>query len=192
MLAEQDRRTFADAGILDPEDILIAAASFLRRYAVTTAAPNALSEVEADWLRQSGAEGVDTAIQAPTTNLATVAGEYAQMVATALSQQQVADYLQVSTARVRQHIDAHSLYAIEGPNGRVCPHFQFWQGATLPGLDAVIAAINSAAHPVVVQRFFLSVSLDLESDLVGGALSPRDWLLAGHGAEAVVTLAHEL
>jgi len=192
MLAEQDRRTFLNAGILNPEDILTAAAAFLRRYAVTTAAPSALSAEEADFLRSTGAEGVDATKPSITTSLATVAGEYAQMVATALSQQQVADYLQVSTARVRQRIDAHSLYPIEGPNGRVCPRFQFEQGATLPGLDAVIAAINPAAHPVVVQRFFLSVSPDLESDVVGCALSPRDWLLAGHGPDAVATLAHEL
>lgn len=194
MLADQDLRTFHDAGIHNPDDILAAAAAFLRQLKPVRPSPNALADAETGFLSRGGARGLGEANEnaKAATNLAQIAGEFAQMVATALGQQQVANYLKVTTGRVRQRSDVLSLYAIDGANGRVYPGFQFENGTTLPGLEAVLAAINPEANPVAVQRFFLTPSPDLESDIVGTALSPRDWLLAGHNAEAVITLAREL
>lgn len=194
MVNGQDLRTFLEAGIDNPDNILAAAALFLRQYKPVCSVPNALADSESAYLLRGGIQSLDPAYEAlrASTNIALVAGEFAQMVVTALSQQQTARYLKVSTARIRQRCDARSLYAIAGRHGRVYPQFQFDNGATLPSLERVLAAINLDAHPIVVQRFFLTASSDLESDIVGVTLSPRDWLLAGHDAEAVITLAREL
>jgi hypothetical protein len=124
--------------------------------------------------------------------VAIIAGEYAQMVATSHSQRDAAKRLGVSTSRIRQRLDSGSLYAVDGPAGRVCPQFQFVDDGTLSGLETVLGVMNKDAHPVVVQRFFLTVSPDLESDTLGCALSPRDWLLTGHSPEPVKLLALEL
>lgn len=195
MLAEQDVRTLQEAGINNIETLASAAAAFLRAHPIYTVPlmPNALSEQEETFLLQGGAVGVGgTNKDAAAENVTIIAGEYAQMVATALSQQEVARRLGVSTSRIRQRLDNGSLYAIDGPSGRICPQFQIADGSTLPGLEAVLEVISREAHPVVVQRFFLTVSPDLESDTLGQTLSPRDWLLTGHSLEPVKLLAQEL
>lgn len=101
--------------------------------------------------------------------------------------------LDIPADRVRQRIQDRTLYAVEGLAGQwVFPRFQFADGRCLPGLEAVLAAINSQAHPVAVQRFFLMQTVDLESLEIGRALSPREWLASGHPPDPVVMLAREL
>ncbi len=194
MLSEQDRRTLEAAGI-NIEEIAAAAAAFIRAHPIYSVQPmpNALSEQEEAFLRQGGAAGIGTCDKdSVAENVTILAAEYAQMVATAYSQREVAKNLGVSTSRVRQRLDGGSLYAVESPAGRVCPRFQFSDHGTLPALEAVLAAISKDAHPVAVQRFFLTVSPDLESETANGALCPRDWLRTGHAPEAVIMLAREL
>ena len=195
MLTEQDLRTLLEAGITNIETLASVAAAFLRAHPIYPVQPtsNALSEQEEAFLLQGGAAGVGTYDkEGAAQNITVIAAEYAQMVATSLSQQQAARRLGVSTSRVRQRLDNGSLYAVDGPAGRVCPKFQFADGGTLPGLEAVLGVISAGAHPVVVQRFFLTPSADLESDTLDQALCPRDWLLTGHSPDAVILLAREL
>lgn len=195
MLTEKDLRTLQEAGINDLETLASAAAAFLREHPIYTVQPmpNALSEQEEAFLRQGGAAGVGGYNKrSAVENVTIIAGEYAQMVATSYSQQEVAKRLGVSTSRIRQRLDNGSLYAIDGPAGRVCPQFQFADDGTLPGLETALGVMNKEAHPVAVQRFFLTVSPDLESDTLGRALSPRNWLLTGHSPEPVKLLAMEL
>jgi hypothetical protein len=195
MLAEQDLRTLREAGINNIEMLASAAAAFLREHPIYTVLPmpNALSEQEDAFLREGGAAGVGGYNKrSAAENVAIIAGEYAQMVATSHSQRDAAKRLGVSTSRIRQRLDSGSLYAVDGPAGRVCPQFQFVDDGTLSGLETVLGVMNKDAHPVVVQRFFLTVSPDLESDTLGCALSPRDWLLTGHSPEPVKLLALEL
>lgn len=118
--------------------------------------------------------------------MAVIAGEFAQMVTTALSQKEVAELLGVSTSRIRQKLEAGELYAVRTTGGRVCPRFQFGPGGTLPGLESVLRALRPEAHPVAVQRFFMEVHPDLESEALNRALSPHEWLLTGHSPEALV------
>ncbi len=195
MLAEIDQMTLREAGINDPDRVLAAAAAFLREHPIyrVLAVGNALSVEEETFLSAGGASGVgrDNS-QAKATNVAVIAGEYAEMEATAYSQQEVAKLLAVSTSRVRQRLDNGSLYSISGVAGRVCPRFQFLDDRTLPGLETVLAALSDSAHPVAVQRFFLSVQRDLESGELGTILSPREWLMTGHDPEAVAILARDL
>lgn len=195
MLAERDLRTLREAGINDIETLATAAAAFLRAHPIYAVQPmpNALSEQEEAFLRQGGARGVGSYNKrSAAENVTIIAGEYAQMVATAFSQHEVAKRLGVSTSRIRQRLDNGSLYAIDGPAGRVCPQFQFADASTLPGLEAALSVMSKEAHPVAVQRFFLTASADLESDTLGRALSPRDWLLTGHSPEPVKLLARTL
>lgn len=195
MLAERDLRTLEEAGITNIDSLASAAAAFLRAHPIypVQPMPNALLEQEEAFLFRGGAAGVGVHNpRSATENVAVIAGEYAQMVATASSQQDVARRLDVSTSRIRQRLDRGSLYAIDGPSGRVCPQFQFADGGTLPGLEAVLGVMSPTAHPVAVQRFFLTASPDLESEALGQILSPRDWLLTGHSPEPVMLLAREL
>jgi hypothetical protein len=198
MSAAQDIEILRDAGIDDPETVITAAAAFLRAHPlhVVGAVENALSEEEAAILARHGAKGLQgptpSDIQASQKNTATIAGEFAQMVSTALSQKQTAARLQVSASRIRQRIDGGSLYALESKQGRVCPLFQFINRSTLPGLERVLQAMSAEAHPVLVQRFFLDPKADLVSDLNNQTLSPRDWLIAGHDVDIVCRLAGDI
>lgn len=194
MLTERDISTLKEAGI-KMEDLASEAADFLRRHPLRRLKPvaNGFSAEEERFLLEGGAGGVgEPTIPPLKTDLTTIASEYTLLVLTSYTQKAVAELLGVSTSRVRQRIDSGSLYAIEGSAGRVCPAFQFSETGTLPGLDAVLNDLSQNAHPVAVQRFFLSPSLDLESNEIEGALSPRDWLLSGHSTEPVKLQIREL
>ncbi len=196
MIAAQDIKILRDEGIDDPDTLVAVAAAFLRSHPMHPVDPvkNALSKEEKLILARHGAHGLQgsLAIQSIRKNTATIVGEYAQMVSTALSQKATAECLQVSASRVRQRIDRGSLYALESKHGRVCPRFQFNDASTLPGLKKVLQTIGGDAHPVVVQRFFLQANRDLVSDVTGQTLSPRDWLISGHDVEVVCRLASDI
>ena len=198
MIANKDIQILREAGIENPDMVVSAAAAFLRAHPVhiVGAVENALSEDEQAILMRHGAEGlqsigVDVA-QAVKNNAAVIAGEYGQMVSTALSQKETAERIGVSPSRIRQRIDSGTLYALDTPNGRVCPLFQFDGASTIPGLEKVLKVIGEEAHPVVVQRFILQANPDLISNVAKEALSPRDWLIVGHDVNAVVILAVEI
>ena len=152
-----------------------------------------LTAPEEYFLRQSGVLDIDQPNpDSIVLNITRVANEYTAMVVAADSQKAAVNRLGVSTGRIRQKIREGSLYAINGPGGRVCPRWQFHDNCVLPGLVPVLAAIGEEAHPVAVQRFFLTVSPDLESPALGSALSPREWLVTGHAPEPVIDLARAL
>ncbi|MCB1855849.1 MAG: excisionase family DNA-binding protein [Halieaceae bacterium] len=195
MLTEADRTTLAEAGITNIDRLASAAAAFLRAHPIYEVPPvtNALSETEESFLRDAGARGVGAwSDDSAADNVAVIAGEFAQMVTTALSQKEVAELLGVSTSRIRQKLEAGELYAVRTTGGRVCPRFQFGPGGTLPGLESVLRALRPEAHPVAVQRFFMEVHPDLESEALNRALSPHEWLLTGHSPETLVVLASEV
>ena len=195
MLTEADRTTLAEAGITNIDRLASAAAAFLRAHPIYEVPPvtNALSETEESFLRDAGARGVGAwSDDSAADNVAVIAGEFAQMVTTALSQKEVAELLGVSTSRIRQKLEAGELYAVRTTGGRVCPRFQFGPGGTLPGLESVLRALHTEAHPVAVQRFFMDVHPDLESETLNRALSPHEWLLTGHSPETLVVLAREV
>lgn len=192
MISHQDLLTLEQAGI-ELEALASAAASYIRSHPATIPITNAFSEQEEGFLRNGGAVGLGSDEHtAVTENVAIIAQEFAQMLATSYTQKEVAKLLRVSTSRVRQRIDHGTLYAINGPAGRVCPRFQFADNSTIPRLEDVLSVINSKAHPVAVYRFFVTASPDLESDILNKALSPRDWLLTGHSPDPVILLAKEL
>ena len=93
----------------------------------------------------------------------------------------------------RQRISRGTLYAISGEdNIKVLLRFQFTDKATLPHLEKVLPVINKDAPPIVVQRFFLTASVDLFSKDLAANLSTRDWLITGHNPELVIRMAADL
>lgn len=194
MLARRDDETLREAGVKEA-DILTAAAAFLREHPIRLVpnASNALTASEVAFLKEGGASGVDgNDAQVQADNLVVITSEYAQMAASSLTQKETAELLGVSTSRIRQRLDANSLYSIDNGNGRVCPRFQFAEHQTLPGLDVLLKCISRDVHPVAVQRFFLTNNPDLISSEVSSPMSPRDWMLSGHSIDPVCGLAAEL
>ncbi|SHF23181.1 hypothetical protein SAMN02745148_02113 [Modicisalibacter ilicicola DSM 19980] len=195
MISRDDMQVLEQAGIADIERLAASAAEFIRAHPVyEQASPtNALSEDEERTLMAGGAVGVGESNQAISHyNLRSVVAQYAQLVERAYRPSEVASLLGVTTSRVRQRSDDGSLYALTSANRRFYPRWQFDGAATLPNLEPVLNAIGVSAHPLAVERFFLTPHPDLESDLLNAMLCPRDWLLAGHSPDPVIRMAREL
>ncbi|MEE9396257.1 MAG: hypothetical protein V3V31_04515 [Methylococcales bacterium] len=196
---DQDLHTLKQVGVENWEELVSAAAYFVRHQPLyrVKVSPHALTSQEEAFLRRAGASGVgdDYDANAIEEKLREAAVEYGQMVASAYSQKGAAECIGVTPSRVRQRIDQRTLYAIDTPHGRVCPKWQFTEeGATLPGIDAVLPLISVNAHPVAVQRFFLTPQVDLEDDVDSEVVqfSPVRWLETGHSPKEVMLLARAL
>jgi len=191
-MSKETLQILANAGIDDTE-ALDSVAAFVREHPFSKPMVGALSLEEENYLIEAGAVGVKSQNkQHMINNVTQMASEYAVLVETALSQKSVSQNLNVTTSRIRQRIDSGSLYAIQLEKGRVCPAWQFYEGRTLPGLEQVLSVIDKSVNPLVIQRFFTTVSADLESDKLGTVLTPRDWLITGHDVNEVMLLAESL
>jgi hypothetical protein len=144
---------------------------------------------EVAFLKAGGALGLE-ANHRPSSDDKAIAAEYKQLIEMSFKEYEVAQLLDVSINQVLERINEGSLYVIVTPSGYVCPPFQFFSNATLPGIEVVLAAVNLKAHPIVVQRFFLTPTADLES-MAGHSLSPREWLIQGHSPDPVARLGME-
>ena len=115
--------------------------------------------------------------------------DYMALLETSYSTSQAAHYLKVDASRVRQRLRENSLFGIDYDGEKRLPRFQFERAQVIPGLREVLAALPEGLNPLDVAEWFLSPNPDLEIDSQEQPLSPREWLLKGHPAEAVVTLA---
>ena len=86
----------------------------------------------------------------------------------------VASLLGVDRLRVSQWIRDRSLYAFSRADTRYFPRWQFADGGTLPGLREVVGALDAGLHPLVVDHWFTTPSVDLE--IGEAAVSPVTWL----------------
>ncbi len=150
---------------------------------------DALRPHEVAFLKAGGALGLETN-PCPSSHDKTIAAELKQLIAASLKEYEVAEQLGISLNQVLERINQGALYVIVTPSGYVCPPFQFFNNSTLPGLDVVLAALNPRAHPIVVHRFFLAPTADLESE-AGHPLTPREWLIRQHSPDAVASLVME-
>lgn len=114
--------------------------------------------------------------------------DYMALLETSYSTAQTAKYLKVDASRVRQRLREHSLFGIDYDGEKRLPRFQFERAQVIPGLREVLAALPEGLNPLDVAEWFLSPNPDLE---VGEneTFSPREWLLKGHGVEAVAAIA---
>jgi hypothetical protein len=158
---------------------------------------DARGELADDELRFLEEAGVDLAELAPrdrgaASPLALTAADYAALLATSLTVQDLATRLGIDESRVRQRLARHTLFGIKDVKGWRIPRFQLDDnGWTLvPGLYRV-APHWEGIHPVEVSRWFTLPHVDLE-DAEGNPVPPRAWLLSGGDPETVAGLAEEL
>ena len=78
-----------------------------------------------------------------------------------LSIDQVAALLRVDRSRISRRLSAGALYAIPIGSRRRLPAWQFHDGAELPGLATVVAAIPADVHPLDVQAFMTTPQEEL-------------------------------
>jgi hypothetical protein len=102
----------------------------------------------------------------------------------------VAARLGVDRSRVSQRVRDRSLYAFSRGDTRYFPSWQFTDEGTLPGLREVVSALDEGLHPLVVDHWFTTNSVDLEiGDL---PVSPVTWLTTGGNPQVAAELAADL
>ncbi len=110
----------------------------------------------------------------------------AYLFRTALPIDEVATLLAVDSEQVLRRVEDGTLLAISS-NGEVrIPALQFDHGAEVPNLSEVLGALPQGVDAVEVLSWWVTP----DEDLTGG-LSPRDFLLQGGDARAVLKFAVE-
>ncbi len=192
---ERDETVLKNAG-MTLKELASATADFVRHqplYRIRVIG-NALTTGEEAFLKRAGAKGLgeDTCMEEYKMVLKKSALEYGKMVASSLTSAQAAEHLGVSTSRIRQRTDAKTLYSVNTPKGRVYPSWQFSEkGGTVPGLEEVFPLLRDDAHPIGIQRFFLTPQNDLEDTIQDKLIlfNPINWLATGHSVTNVKKLA---
>lgn len=103
----------------------------------------------------------------------------------------LAKFLGVNRSRVSQRVSDRSLYSFTGIEGdRFFPRWQFVDHKTLPGLRVVFSALGPRVHPLVVDHWVRTPSVDLT---IGGEnVTPILWLQTGGDPEHLVGLLPQL
>jgi hypothetical protein len=102
----------------------------------------------------------------------------------------VAARLGVDRSRVSQRVRDRSLYAFSRGDTRYFPSWQLTDEGTLPGLRKVVSALDEGLHPLVVDHWFTTTSVDLEIGDV--PVSPVTWLATGGSPQVAAELAADL
>lgn len=118
--------------------------------------------------------------------------DYAALIATSLSTSSAAEILGCNTSRIRQRIQAKTLYAFRVDGEWLIPRFQFRNDAPLPGLGRVVRNLRAGLHPLKVESWFLAPNPDLTYANEDRQISPRDWLLRGGEPDVAADLASHL
>lgn len=124
------------------------------------------------------------------------AARFAAMLSLSLTEGEVQKMLGVGASRVRQRVAEGSLYAVSVGRERRFPAFQFDGRSVVSGMGEVLAAIPADLHPIEVESWLSSPNPDLEvqsgDGYAAGVLSPREWLISGGPADALLPLARDL
>jgi hypothetical protein len=91
-----------------------------------------------------------------------------------------------------QRLRERSLFGIEHEGSWRLPRFQFERRLVIPGLAQILKTLPPDLFPLDVVDWFVLPDSDLQLDSDTAPLSPREWLLSGRPAEAVVALARDL
>ena len=183
--------TLAKAGLrVDAEEFLALVEEAARRLAPANPEPaqyftagqrEALTDVGLDLAHQREGE--------PDARARAVAA-HAVLADSALTAAGAARALDVDPSRIRHKLAARRLTGWKDQGGWRLPAWQFADGGTLPGLDAVLAAVPGDQPALVVAAFMTTRQDDL---LIGGErVTPRQWLLAGGDPGPVAALASTL
>lgn len=104
-----------------------------------------------------------------------------ELVETALTVDQAAERLGVSTSRIRQRAGDRSLWSIKRAHRLLLPSIQFTASGQVPGLDAVLAALPEDVHPLSVLGLLTTPQPDLRLENV--EVSIIEWLEASGEAK---------
>lgn len=118
--------------------------------------------------------------ESPMAVAAAVADRQARMrelVETALTVDEAAERLDVSTSRVRQRAGDRSLWAIKRAHRLLLPAVQFTDNSQVPGLDAVLATLPEDLHPLSVFGLLTTPQPDLRVE--NTEVPIIEWLTAG-------------
>lgn len=105
--------------------------------------------------------------------------------------QEVAALLHVDPSRIRQRIRERSLFAVNVDGQSRIPLTQFEQGAVIPGLIDVLAALPPDMTALEFVGWFELPTADLADD-EDVPQSPREWLLSNGTVAPVIALASGL
>lgn len=152
-------------------------------------AHSSLTEAELNALRAAGSlVEPENALRIEERPSVRTALRQQDILAEALTTEQVANLLNVTTSRVRQRSGECTLFAMSGAGrGLRFPKFQFTDRGELPGWGTVSRALPEHANPVAVEHFLTHS----HPDLGDGELTPTQWLAAGKPAEPVAALAEQ-
>ncbi|WP_137724170.1 helix-turn-helix domain-containing protein [Prescottella subtropica] len=144
---------------------------------------SAISAADAALLDAGGAP------EAPMALAAAVADRQARMRDLwddALTVEQAATRLGVSTSRIRQRAGDRTLWAIKRGHRLLFPAVQFTEGGQVPGLDTVLSALPEDLHPLSVLGLLTTAQPELR--IGGGEASIVDWLAGGGAVESATTV----
>lgn len=118
----------------------------------------------------------------------------AALLETSLDTAEVAARLDTPASRVRQLIARRSLYSVLLDGRRHVFAYQFDpDGAMVPGIARVNAALDPTLHPLSVHEWFVEPDAELfMGDDVDAPMSPLDWLRSGGDVARLVALARQL
>jgi hypothetical protein len=123
---------------------------------------------------------------------------YEALLASSLTVSDAAKSLGVNPSRIRQRLEAGTLYGIkEGHTWRL-PRFQFARRGkaakgTVPNVDKVISRIPRGVSPLTIEQWFNTPNPDLHSrDNEERPMTPLEWLSRGESPEVAGELAAQL
>jgi hypothetical protein len=125
------------------------------------------------------------------------ASAYRALLESSLDVNETAKVLGVNPSRIRQRLDAGTLYGIKSGTAWRLPRFQF-AGArkikdTVPNIDKVLCALPKDVSPLAVDQWFSTPNPDLCSrDDEERPMTPLEWLNQGESPGVVAELAARL
>ena len=112
---------------------------------------------------------------------------FADLCRASLTVEGAAQILGVDRSRISQRIADRSIYCFVDPGGqRLFPVWQFHESRIPQGLQSVFRALDGSLHPLVVNHWFQTPSVDLLVD--GSEVSPLMWLTTGGDPGAAIDL----
>jgi hypothetical protein len=151
-------------------------------------ASRGLTQEEASLLASAGLM-VDVPAKDPNAIERTIA-EYASILESALSVTAAAKQLKVEPARIRQRLNARTLYGIKRNGEWRLPAFQFSKRAEVPGIADIVRRLPDDIHPVEFSTWLQRTDPDLQID--GKPVSPLRWLRSGGSPKQAAEIAAHL
>jgi hypothetical protein len=150
-----------------------------------------LTEGEIEALKRASIWKGDEALRSSSALHA--AGDLMKIVFAAISAEEAANLLSVSTSEIARRLEHQSLLAIWGASGARLPTVQFKDGVTLPGLELVIPILLKKMSSLAAAWWLSGPHSELppidSDDNILPAEAPRSYLLRTLDIGRVVEIA---